>query len=45
MLAIYDNATHYPEAILLKRTDAEHIAKELAKLFAKAGVPQEILTD
>ena len=35
----------YPEAIPLRTIDAEHVAEELIKLFARVGVPQEILTD
>ena len=29
----------------MKSIDAEHVAEELIKLFARVGVPQEILTD
>ena len=45
ILVICDYATRYPEAIPLKRIDAEHIVEELVKVFARVGVPQEILTD
>ena len=49
ILVICDYATRYPEAIPLRNTDAAHIrtyvAEELVKMFARVGVPQEILTD
>ena len=45
VLVICDYATRYPEAVPLHSIDAEHIAKELVKLFARVGVPKEILTD
>ena len=45
VLVICDYATRYPEAIPLKRIDVEHIAEELVQVFARVGVPQEILTD
>ena len=45
MLVICDYATHYLEAIQLKWIDAEHIAEELVQVFARVGVPQEILMD
>ena len=45
ILVICDYATRYPEAIPLKRIDAEHIAEELVQVFARVGMPQEILTD
>ena len=35
----------YPEAIPLRSTDAIHVAEELIKVFARVGVPKEILTD
>ena len=45
ILVICDYASRYPEAIPLRRIDASHIANELVKLFARVGVPEEILTD
>ena len=42
---ICDYATRYPKAISLWNTDAAHIVEELIKVFARVGVPQEILTD
>ena len=45
ILITCDYATRYPEAIPLPSTEAERIAKELVKLFARVGIPDEILTD
>ena len=45
ILVICDYATRYPEAIPLRSIDAEHIADELIKVFARVGIPEEILTD
>ena len=45
VLVICDYATRYPEAIPLKRIDVEHIEEKLVQVFARVGVPQEILTD
>ena len=45
VLVICNHATRYPEAIPLKQIDAERIAEELVQIFARVGVPQEILTD
>ena len=45
ILTICDYATRYPEAIPLPSTEAERIAKELVKLFARVGIPDEILSD
>ncbi len=45
MLVICDYATRSPEAIPLRSIDAENIAEELIKVFARVGVPQEILAD
>ena len=44
-LVVCDYATRYPEAMPLKSTIAEHVAEELINLFARVGIPQEILTD
>ena len=38
-------ATRYPEAIPLHSTDASHIAKELMGVFARVGIPSEVLTE
>ena len=45
VLVICDYATRYPEAIPLKSIDAAHVAEEIIKVFARVGVPEEILTD
>ena len=45
ILVICDYATRYPEAVPLRRTDAQHVAEELVKLFSRVGIPTEILTD
>ena len=45
VLVMCDYATRYPEAVPLRNIDAETIAEELVKIFARVGIPQEILTD
>ena len=45
VLVMCDYATRYPEAVPLRNIDAEMIAEELVKIFARMGIPQEILTD
>ena len=40
-----DYATHYPEAVVLRLIDAEHIAEELVHIFACVGILDKILTD
>ena len=45
ILVVCDYATRYPEAIALKSIDAGRIAEELVILFARVGIPEEILTD
>lgn len=45
VLVLSDYATRYPEAVALKTIDAETIAEELVKIFARVGIPREILTD
>jgi hypothetical protein len=45
ILVLCDYATRYPDAVPLKSIDAEHVAEELIKVFARVGVPKEILTD
>ena len=45
VLVVCDYATRYPEAIPLKSIDAEHVAEKLVELFARVGIPREILTD
>ncbi|KAL5473231.1 hypothetical protein EMCRGX_G027688 [Ephydatia muelleri] len=45
VLVICDYATRYPEAVPMRAVDAESIAEELVKMFARVGIPGEILTD
>ena len=45
ILVLCDYATCYPEAIALCSIDAEPIAEQLIGVFARVGVPQEILMD
>ncbi len=45
ILVVCDYATRYPEAIALKKFTADAVAEELITLFARYGVPKEILTD
>ena len=45
ILVMSDYATRYSEAVPVKAIDAEHIAEELVKIFARVGIPEEILTD
>ena len=45
VLVICDYATRYPEAVALRSMDAENVAEELVRMFARVGIPQEILTD
>ena len=45
VLVVCDYATRYPEAVPLRTIDAEHVADEIVKIFARVGIPKEILTD
>lgn len=45
VLVVCDYATRNPEAMALRNIDAESVAEELVKLFARVGIPREILTD
>ena len=45
ILVICDYATRYPEAVPLRSINAQHVAEELMQVFARVGIPQEILTD
>ena len=45
VLVLCDYATRYPEAVPLKSIDAENIAEKLVEVFARVGIPEEILTD
>ena len=45
VLVVVDYATRYPEAILLRMVDAEHVADALVGFFSSVGILVEILTD
>jgi hypothetical protein len=45
ILTLVDYATRYPEAVALKRIDTETVAEALVDMYARVGVPEEILTD
>ena len=45
ILVLCDYATRYPEAVAVKTIDTECIAEELVQIFARVGIPEEILTD
>ena len=45
VLVVCDYATRYPEAIAMQSVEAERVAEELVTLFARVGIPEEILTD
>ena len=45
ILVMCDYATRYPEAVPLRSIDAKHVAEELIKLFARVGIPREIVTN
>jgi hypothetical protein len=45
ILVVCVYATRYPEAIALRTIDAAQIAEELVHIFARVGIPEEILTD
>jgi len=40
-----DFASRYPEAIPLKRVDADTVCEALITVFSQFGIPEEILTD
>ena len=43
IIVVCDYATRYPEAMAICSIEAERIAEELVKLFARVGIPEEIL--
>ena len=45
ILVVCDYATRYPEAMSLWKVDAGSVADHLMQLFAKVGIPREILSD
>lgn len=40
-----DYATHFPEAIPLRNATAQTATAKLLKIFAREGLPQDILSD
>ena len=40
-----DYATHYTEAVPLKKVDTETVAEALVDIFSHLGIPEEILSD
>ena len=45
ILTICDYATRCPDTIPILNTEANTIAKELVSVFARVGIPDEVLTD
>ncbi|XP_053872984.1 uncharacterized protein LOC128831041, partial [Malaclemys terrapin pileata] len=45
ILVMMDYATRFPEAVPLRNISARTIAMELVKIFARVGLPRELLTD
>ena len=45
VLTLMDFCTRYPEAVPLRRTDASTVADALCEIFARMGLPDEILSD
>ena len=45
VLVAVDYATRYPEAVALKKIDAETVAEALWQIWTRVGVPREVLTD
>ena len=45
ILVVSDYATRYPEAVPLRTISASKIAEVLIDIFARQGIPEEILTD
>jgi hypothetical protein len=45
VLTCMDYSSRYPEAIPLKRVDAETVADGILSVFTRFGIPEEVLTD
>ncbi|XP_047490928.1 uncharacterized protein LOC125040419 [Penaeus chinensis] len=45
MLTLIDMATRFPEAVPLRNIDSVTIAEALLTIFARVGIPKEILSD
>ena len=42
---VCDYAIRYPEAMAIRQVDAGSVADHLMQLFARVGIPKEILSD
>ena len=45
ILTLVDYATRYPEAVPLKRIDAETVAEALVDIYSRLGIPEEVTSD
>ena len=45
ILTLVDYATRYPEAILLKNSDAKTVAEALVDIYSRVGILEEVLSD
>ncbi len=45
ILTVCDYGTRYPEAFAMKSTTSKDVAEALLEMFARTGIPDEILTD
>ena len=45
ILTVVDFATRYPEAVALKNISTTAVAEALVSIFARVGIPEEILSD
>jgi len=45
LLTLVDYASRYPEAVALKNVETETVAEALVSIFARVGIPTEVLSD
>ena len=45
ILTVIDYATRYPEAVALAKIDTITVAEALVEIYARVGIPSEVLTD
>ena len=45
LLTLVDYASRYPEAVVLKNVEIETVAEALVSIFARVGIPTEVLSD
>ena len=45
ILMLVDYATRYPEAVPLKRIDAQKVAEALVDIYSRLGIPEKVLSD